>query len=69
MAEMNPFDPTTWTTAGAHTAAEQAAQPDAHRVQAVLMAEMAMTFLETLERHALPHAEALYLTAHIWRAP
>ena len=74
MADMDPYDPTTWgtpATRGTTTTHEDmapAAQVNAHRMQAAFMAEMLVTFLETLERHALSHDEALYLAAHVWRA-
>ena len=67
MAEMNPFDPATWGQAASNDDAAVAAL-DAHLVQATLMAEMALMFLHTLEQHHLSHADALYLTAHVWRA-
>ena len=74
MPEMDPYDPTTWGTqatrgvAAAHEDTAPAVPVNAHRMQAAFMAEMLVTFLETLERHALSHEEALYLAAHVWRA-
>ena len=69
MADRDSADPRMWRTPAESQDAVPPVQAPPHQEQAILMAEMLVMFLKTLQQHDLSHAEALYLAAHVWRAP